>query len=115
IVYEQDLVVSRLQQDPPRNVTGSVYDFVAEGTSEQAAYLKRYHGISHLVLTDPSDKNLNEPATVQEMLDPHGLWPLQNRINEVLAQLDVEADMGLSALCGGWLRKGARGRAVVSG
>ncbi len=42
IVYEQDLIVSRLQQDPPRNVvTGSVYDFVAEGISEQAEYLKR--------------------------------------------------------------------------
>lgn len=26
IVYEQDLVVARLQQDPPRNVSGSVYD-----------------------------------------------------------------------------------------
>ena len=41
IVYEQDLIVSRLQQDPPRHVTGSVYDFVAEGISEQAEYLKR--------------------------------------------------------------------------
>lgn len=56
IVYEQDLIVSRLQQDPPRHVTGSVYDFVAEGISEQAEYLKRYHEISHLVMTDPSDK-----------------------------------------------------------
>ncbi len=51
IVYEQDLIVSRLQQDPPRHVTGSVYDFVAEGISEQAEYLKRYHEISHLVMT----------------------------------------------------------------
>jgi ATP-binding cassette subfamily F protein uup len=31
IIYELDLVVARLQQDPPRNVTGTVYDFVAEG------------------------------------------------------------------------------------
>ena len=31
IIYEQDLIVARLQQDPPRNVEGSVYDFVAEG------------------------------------------------------------------------------------
>jgi ATP-binding cassette subfamily F protein uup len=40
IIYEQDLIVARLQQDPPRNVTGTVYDFVAEGIAEQAAYLK---------------------------------------------------------------------------
>ena len=56
IIYEQDLVVARLQQDPPRNVQGSVYDFVAEGIAEQAVYLKRYHDISHLVIADPSDK-----------------------------------------------------------
>ena len=26
IIYEQDLIVARLQQDPPRNVAGTVYD-----------------------------------------------------------------------------------------
>lgn len=26
IIYEQDLIVARLQQDPPRNIAGSVYD-----------------------------------------------------------------------------------------
>ncbi len=87
LIFEQDLVVSRLQQDPPRNVTGSVYDFVAEGIEEQAEYLKRYHDVSHLVMEDPSDKNLAELARVQEMLDHHGLWQLENRINEVLMQL----------------------------
>jgi len=115
IVYEQDLVVARLQQDPPRNVSGSVYDFVAEGIEEQAEYLKRYHEVSHLVMTDPSDRNLAELARVQEMLDHHGLWQLENRINEVLAQLGLTADMSLSALSGGWLRKAALGRALVSG
>ncbi len=56
IIYEQDLIVARLQQDPPRNVEGSVYDFVAEGIEEQAEYLKRYHDISRTVMNDPSEK-----------------------------------------------------------
>ena len=115
IIYEQDLVVARLQQDPPRNVQGSVYDFVAEGIAEQAVYLKRYHDISHLVIADPSDKNLQELAKVQEQLDHHNLWQLENRINEVLEQLGLEADMELASLSGGWLRKAALGRALVSG
>lgn len=115
LIFEQDLVVSRLQQDPPRNVTGSVYDFVAEGIEEQAEYLKRYHDVSHLVMEDPSDKNLAELTRVQEMLDHHGLWQLENRINEVLMQLGLNADMELAALSGGWLRKAALGRALVSG
>ncbi|MCE9887218.1 ABC transporter ATP-binding protein [Kluyvera intermedia] len=114
IIYEQDLVVARLQQDPPRNVEGSVYDFVAEGIAEQAEYLKRYHETSHLVMTDPSDKNLQELAKVQEQLDNHGLWQLESRINEVLEQLGLTADTELASLSGGWLRKAALGRALVS-
>ncbi|NDO80433.1 ABC transporter ATP-binding protein [Citrobacter sp. NCU1] len=114
IIYEQDLVVARLQQDPPRNVAGSVYDFVAEGIEEQAEYLKRYHDISRLVMTDPSDKNLNELARVQEQLDHHNLWQLESRINEVLAQLGLDPNAALSSLSGGWLRKAALGRALVS-
>ena len=114
IIYEQDLVVARLQQDPPRNVEGSVYDFVAEGIEEQAEYLKRYHDISRLVMTDPSDRNLNEMARVQEMLDHHNLWQLESRINEVLEQLGLDPNAALSSLSGGWLRKAALGRALVS-
>ena len=43
IVYENNVVVSRLQQDPPRDVQGNVFDFVAEGLQEQAQLLKDYH------------------------------------------------------------------------
>lgn len=114
IVYEQDLVVARLQQDPPRNIEGSVYDFVAEGIEEQAEYLKRYHELSQSVMMDPSERNLNELAKVQEQLDHHGLWQLENRINDVLTQLGLDANMPLAALSGGWLRKAALGRALVS-
>ncbi|MDY0970178.1 ABC transporter ATP-binding protein [Siccibacter turicensis] len=114
IVYEQDLVVARLQQDPPRNVAGSVYDFVAEGIEEQAVYLKRYHEVSHIVMSDPSERNLNELAKIQEQLDHHNLWQLESRINEVLLQLGLEADTALASLSGGWLRKAALGRALVS-
>lgn len=115
IVYEQDLIVARLQQDPPRNIAGTVYDFVAEGVEEQAEYLKAYHDISHKVMSDPSEKNLNEMARIQEILDHQGLWQLDSRINEVILQLGLEADTELSALSGGWLRKAALGRALVSG
>jgi len=115
IIYELDLVVARLQQDPPRNVTGTVYDFVAEGIAEQAAYLKGYHDVSQLVMTDPSDKNLNELARLQEQLDNLGLWQLDSRINEVLEQLNLDPNAELSSLSGGWLRKAALGRALVSG
>ncbi|MEZ3498123.1 ABC transporter ATP-binding protein [Pantoea sp. KPR_PJ] len=114
IIFEQDLVVARLQQDPPRNITGSVYDFVAEGVEEQAEHLKAYHAISHAVMLDPSEKNLNEMGRLQTILDHHNLWQLENRINDVLQQIGLQPDTELSSLSGGWLRKAALGRALVS-
>ncbi|AUX72305.1 ABC transporter ATP-binding protein [Erwinia pyrifoliae] len=114
IIYEQDLVVARLQQDPPRNVQGSVYDFVAEGVEEQAEHLKAYHAISHLVMEDPSDKNLNEMSRLQAILDHQNLWQLESRIVDVLKQIGLDGDAQLSSLSGGWLRKAALGRALVS-
>ncbi len=114
IIYETDLVVARLQQDPPRNITGSVYDFVAEGVEEQAEHLKAYHAISHVVMEDPSDKNLNEMARLQSILDHQNLWQLESRIYDVLEQIGLQPDTELSSLSGGWLRKAALGRALVS-
>ncbi|MCC3701154.1 ABC transporter ATP-binding protein [Rouxiella badensis] len=114
IVYEQDLIVARLQQDPPRNIGGTVFDFVSEGVAEQAEHLKAYHAISHLVESDPSEKNMNKLAQIMEILDHQGLWQLDSRISEVLLQLGLDGDTELSALSGGWLRKAALGRALVS-
>ncbi len=113
LIFEQDTIVARLQQDPPRNVSGSVYDFVAEGVQAQAETLKAYHAVSHLVETDPSDKNLMEMGRLQEILDHQNLWHLDKRISEVLEQLGLTANAELSSLSGGWLRKAALGRALV--
>ncbi|MBD2811642.1 ABC transporter ATP-binding protein [Xenorhabdus sp. Vera] len=113
VIYEQDLVVARLQQDPPRDIEGTVFDFVAEGVKEQAEYIKAFHHTSRLVETDPSEKNLNYLAQLQEVLDIRGLWTLDGRINDVLKQLSLPAEAKLSSLSGGWLRKAALGRALV--
>ncbi len=96
----------------PRNVEGSVYDFVAEGIEEQAEYLKRYPQLSQ-----PGDERpeqiLNELAKVHANLDHHNMWQLENRINEVLAQLGLDPNVALSS-SGGWLRKAAFSSALVS-
>jgi len=113
IIYEQDLVVSRLQQDPPRNIAGSVFEFVAEGVQEQAQLIKDYYALSHEIEQNPSEQNLKRLATLQETLEHHGAWSIDSRIRNVLLQLGLTADTPLSALSGGWLRKAALARALV--
>lgn len=113
IIFEQDLVVARLQQDPPRNVEGSVYDFVAEGVSGPAELLKEYQHLSLLVGHDPSDKNLNRMSVLQEALEHQDGWRIDSQIRDVLLRLELSADVPLSSLSGGWLRKAALARALV--
>lgn len=113
LVFEQDLVVSRLQQDPPRNVEGTVFDFVAEGVEKQAEQLKAYHHLSTLIESDPSEQNLNRLAALQETLEHQGTWLIDSRIRSVLEKLELIAEAPLSSLSGGWLRKAALARALV--
>ncbi len=113
IIYESNVIVSRLQQDPPRDIQGTVFDFVAEGLQEQAALLKAYNELSHRIEKDPSDNNLHQLANLQEQLDHQNGWQLENRIRNVISSLSLSPDTDLSSLSGGWLRKAALAKALV--
>ncbi|WP_158367650.1 ABC transporter ATP-binding protein [Candidatus Williamhamiltonella defendens] len=114
VVYQQDLVVALLQQDPPREVAGTVFDFISEGVKKQSAHLKTYQDILNKIEMDPSKKNLEQLATLQNILDHQDLWQLETRIHDVIKQLGLSAEQKLSYLSGGWLRKAALGKALVS-
>ncbi|MGL5674007.1 MAG: ABC transporter ATP-binding protein, partial [Plesiomonas shigelloides] len=111
---QQDVVVARLEQDPPRDAQGSVFDYVAEGVEKVAQQLKDYHDISLKIATDPSEQNLAKMARLQEALDHCDGWRFESRIHQVMEQLNLKEDMSLSELSGGWLRKAALARALVS-
>ncbi|MGF1755022.1 ABC transporter ATP-binding protein [Vibrio makurazakiensis] len=109
----QDVVVSRLEQDPPRNEQGTVYDYVAGGLAEIGEQLKIYHDLLDLIGTDPSEKNLNRLTRVQEQLDHANAWRFEDRVSNVLAALKLTAETKLTDLSGGWQRKAALARALV--
>ncbi|MBE3667776.1 ABC transporter ATP-binding protein [Vibrio navarrensis] len=109
----QDVVVSRLEQDPPRNESGTVYDYVAGGLAEIGQQLKNYHDLLDLVAVDPSEKNINQLARVQEQLDHANAWRFDDRVSHVLAALQLNAETKLTDLSGGWQRKAALAKALV--
>ena len=109
----QDVVVSRLEQDPPRNEQGTVYDYVAGGLAEIGEQLKIYHDLLDLIAKDPSEKNLNRLTCVQEQLDHANAWRFEDRVSNVLAALKLSAETKLTDLSGGWQRKAALARALV--
>ena len=113
IQYEKDLVVSRLEQDPPRNAQGNIFDYVAEGVGHLTDLLKEYHHISVQLEENYSDQILTQLEQVQTKLEHADGWRFENKINEVLLKLGLNPNTKLSALSGGWLRKAALARALV--
>ncbi|AXX59874.1 ABC transporter ATP-binding protein [Vibrio vulnificus] len=109
----QDVVISRLEQDPPRNEPGTVYDYVASGLAEIGEQLKIYHDLLDLVAQDPTEKNINRLARVQEQLDHANAWRFEDRVKHVLAALKLDAETKLTDLSGGWQRKAALAKALV--
>ena len=113
IQYEKDLVVSRLEQDPPRNAQGNIFDYVSEGVGHLTDLLKEYHHISVQLEENYSDQILSQLEQVQAKLEHADGWRFENKINEVLLKLGLNPNTKLSALSGGWLRKAALARALV--
>lgn len=113
IIYENNVIVSRLQQDPPRDIQGNVFDFVAEGLKDQAQLLRDYYDLSHQIEQHPTESNLTKLAKIQEQLDHQNGWQLDNRIRNVISSLSLDGDALLSSLSGGWLRKAALAKALV--
>ena len=113
IQYEKGLVVSRLEQDPPRNAQGNIFDYVAEGVGHLTDLLKEYHHISVQLEENYSDQILSQLEQVQAKLEHADGWRFENKINEVLLKLGLNPNTKLSALSGGWLRKAALARALV--
>ncbi|MBE3973593.1 ABC transporter ATP-binding protein [Vibrio parahaemolyticus] len=113
IQITQNVVVSRLEQDPPRNQEGTVYEYVSGGLAEIGEQLKIYHDLLDLVAQDPSEKNINRLAKTQEQLDHSNAWRFDDRVKNVLSALKLSPDTLLRDLSGGWQRKAALARALV--
>lgn len=114
LTLEKDIVVTRLEQDPPRHVQESVFDYVAEGIAHLSDLLKQYHHISQQMQTDYSDELLTKLSHIQAQLEHNNGWQFENRIQDTLKLLELDPDKKLCELSGGWVRRAALARALVA-
>ncbi|MDP2560351.1 ABC transporter ATP-binding protein [Psychrobium sp. 1_MG-2023] len=111
--YNADIVVARLEQDPPEKAQMSVFDFVASGLAHVGELIKDYHHVVLELETNYSDDVMARLEKLQAKMDDNEAWLFETRINQVLEQLSLPADKQLSELSGGWLRKAALAKALV--
>ena len=106
--------LSMLKQDPPESCDLSLFDYVAQGVQENADLIKSYHAIIHTVTEDPSEKNLEKMAKIQDKLDQANAWQDEQRIEQVMTTLALDPEARVCDLSGGWLRKLALAQALVT-
>ncbi|MDP5212168.1 ABC transporter ATP-binding protein [Pseudoalteromonas tunicata] len=108
------LKIARLEQDPPKGATGTVFDYVAAGLPGVAQLLIDFHHLSIQLQTECSDKLLNRLERLSNELESNDAWRFETQIKLILTKLQLNPDTKLESLSGGWLRKVALARALVS-
>jgi|TARA_R100001377_G_scaffold77121_1_gene54262 ATP-binding cassette subfamily F protein uup len=114
ILKSSTMQMAMLEQDPPESSDISVFDYVAEGVKENAELIRRYHALIHLIGEDPSEKNLNKLSRVQDDLEQANAWQDEQRIELAMSTLSLDPDAKICDLSGGWLRKVALAKALVT-
>jgi ATP-binding cassette subfamily F protein uup len=107
---DPNIQVTRLEQALPDNLDLTTYEYVATGLADVGALLSRYHSLA----ADGSTEALKALSTIQDQLEHADGWSLDQRIARILDQLDLTATDPLSVLSGGWRRRAALARALVS-
>jgi ATP-binding cassette subfamily F protein uup len=114
ILKSSTMLMAMLEQDPPESSDVNVFDYVAQGVKENADLISRYHSLIHIIGEDPSERNLNKLANVQDELEQANAWLDEQRIEQVMSTLSLDGDAKISDLSGGWLRKVALAKSLVT-
>ena len=110
---QQGLQVARLDQEMPRDLNDSVYEAIASGFGLPGELLCRYRSLN-CALTAGDEGLMPEMMEIQQALDSAAAWPLDQKIEQVLSKLDLDADAIVSTLSGGVMRRVFLARALVT-
>jgi ABC transport system ATP-binding/permease protein len=109
-----NLRFARLAQELPASNATTVFEFVAEGLAETGRLLADYHALLHQLATSSSDKDLRKLQSLQDQIDAKEGWHFDNEIATIMTRLQLNPDAKMSELSGGWQRRAALGRALVT-
>lgn len=95
LIIRDGLKVQRLAQDPPLDATGSVYGMVARGIDIVGDALARFH----------ESNSITEQEKLASFLEEHDGWSKEALIFKILNQIELDSQLPLAELSGGWRRK----------
>lgn len=107
------LRIARLEQELPQSSTKTVYEFVTEGLAEAGDLLAAYHVVIQKLSESHSQADLNDLERLQQKIEAIGAWHFDQEIITILTKLELNPDLKIAELSGGWQRRAALARALV--
>ncbi|AZN35983.1 ATP-binding cassette domain-containing protein [Iodobacter ciconiae] len=101
-----------VSQEPVFDMEHTVYEAVAEGLGAVRQTLIDYHAA--LQTLDDSEESLSHLMDLQHDLEAQDGWRLDSLIASIMSHLDLPAETKIGALSGGWKKRVALARALVS-
>lgn len=113
--------VGLLEQEPKLDENKTVIEIVREGAKAHVDILNEFEEVNNKfmdeeILNDPDkmDKLINRQAQLQELIDQHDLWNLDNRLERAMDALRCpESDTQIKVLSGGERRRVALCRLLL--
>lgn len=113
--------VGMLEQEPKLDESKTVIEIVREGVKQHVDILKEFEEVNEKfstdeILNDPDkmDKLINRQSQLQELIDQHDLWNLDNRLERSMDALRCpESDTPIKVLSGGERRRVALCRLLL--
>lgn len=114
--YRAGLRIAYLTQEISEHPDMDVYSVVSSGLPEVGELLAEYHKVSHQVAGETSNNEalLKKLARLQQQLEHHDGWSLDQKISTVCSQLDLPVDDLFADLSGGTQRRVLLAKALVS-
>jgi ATP-binding cassette subfamily F protein uup len=111
IQFRAGIGISQLAQSLPTETDPTVREIITSGLAAVQALADEYREKSALQL---DTNGLRELEKLQQQVDARGGWNIEQRVDTVITELDLPADKKIGELSGGWQRRVALGRALVS-
>ncbi len=111
IEFKSGLRISQLEQTLPDDLDQTARESVAGGLASVQAWVEEYEQRSAQNL---DAKELREIEKLQQKIENADGWHIDRRVDAILTQLKLPADRKLAELSGGWRRRVALAKAIIS-
>jgi ATP-binding cassette subfamily F protein uup len=114
IIKSDEIRVSRLPQDVPDDLPGTVYDIVAAGGRKHLELLRGYHSLTMQIARSGAEGLLGKLECVQHQLEASGAWHYHLQVERVITRTDLDENAEFRHLSAGMKRRVFLARTLVT-